>query len=36
MVLWERWKKTTKYGKQMWEKLERYAKNEKMIGKRYQ
>jgi hypothetical protein len=29
-------KKTTKYGKKMWEKLERHAKMKKMIGKRYQ
>jgi hypothetical protein len=29
MVIWERWKKMTKHGKKMWEKLERYAKMKK-------
>jgi hypothetical protein len=26
MVIWERWKEMAKYEKNMWEKLERYAK----------
>jgi hypothetical protein len=29
MVICERWKKMAKYGKKMWEKLERYAKMKK-------
>jgi hypothetical protein len=29
MVIWERWQNMAKYGKKMWEKLERYAKMKK-------
>jgi hypothetical protein len=29
VVIWERWQNMGKYGKKMWEKLERYAKMKK-------